>query len=213
MLPKNCKSIPENWLELQILALLKCRMGFDRFGLYNKNGEQVCVCRFIKEYFSEKASNLNRYFSRPDSDTLYSKVFGDIIPITTTVEEGCKKLSNEVRFDNLDISGFGPYLSMAIKETYQIEDFFNGFGMSMFEPENSLEQSPCRPIIGSKCDEIHGDITDKDGNVIDRSSYINTVYYCKLHPEFTSPFLNAIESHCRENEPDIHRAEISRVHE
>jgi hypothetical protein len=112
MISKNCKSIPENWLELEILALLKCRMKIDRFGLYNNDGKQVCICTFIEEY--EKRSNFIRYFSRPIFYSFSSKVFGDMIRLPTTVEEGCKKLSNEVRFDNLDI--FGPHLSMAIKE-------------------------------------------------------------------------------------------------
>jgi hypothetical protein len=57
---------------------------------------------------------------------------------------------------------------------------------------HSFEESPCYPIIGSKPGEIPTD----------------TVYYCKLHPELGSTFLTAIEIHCREKEPDIHKAKI-----
>jgi hypothetical protein len=60
---------------------------------------------------------------------------------------------------------------------------------------HSLEQSPCYSIIGSKPGEIP----------------TNTVYYCKLHPDLPSTFINAIENHCRDKEPDIHKAEILRV--
>jgi len=62
-------------------------MKIDRFGLYNNDGKQVCICRFIEEY--EKRSNFIRYFSRPIFYSFYSKVLGDMIRLTTTVEEGC----------------------------------------------------------------------------------------------------------------------------
>jgi hypothetical protein len=36
LLPKNFKEIPENWLELEILALIKCPSVLTRFELYNE---------------------------------------------------------------------------------------------------------------------------------------------------------------------------------
>jgi hypothetical protein len=61
---------------------------------------------------------------------------------------------------------------------------------------HSIESSPCYPIIGSRPGEISTD----------------TVYYCKLHPDnLGSTFLSAIENHCRDKEPDIHKAEILRL--
>jgi DNA replicative helicase MCM subunit Mcm2 (Cdc46/Mcm family) len=85
-----------------------------------------------------------------------------------------------------------------------INDFFsNGNGI----PSNSLQQSPCYPIIGSRSDEIHGSVDDVDGNPID-ASYTNTIYYCKLHPDVENVFLGEIELHCREKEPEIHKAEV-----
>jgi len=92
MVPKNCKSIPENWLELEISSLLKCRMKIDRFALYNNNdGEQVCICRFIEQY--EKRSNFIRYFSRPIFCSFSSKVFGDMIAMIVIGPESSTTLS------------------------------------------------------------------------------------------------------------------------
>jgi hypothetical protein len=77
--PKNFKGIPENWLELEILTLLGCRMGLSRFGLFLQNGEQVCICRFLKQYFSGKGGTsfdmfrcpIPPVFTRKDLGTLY----------------------------------------------------------------------------------------------------------------------------------------------
>jgi len=97
------------------------------------------------------------------------------------------------------------------KPIISVQDFFNNYNsLPMFE-SHSLEQSPCRPIIGCRSDDITGDIIDKDENVVSESSYPNTIYYCKLHPELGSVFLGEIELHCREKEPDLHRTEILRL--
>ena len=92
-----------------------------------------------------------------------------------------------------------------------VEDFFNN-DISLLD-QHSIEQSPCFPIIGSRTDEIPGNVVDNDGNVVDKISYPNIVYYCKLHPDLGSTFLEEIELHCRQKEQDIHRAEILRIME
>jgi DNA polymerase elongation subunit (family B) len=105
MVSKNCNKIPNNWLELQIFALLKCRIQLGeqrRFELYDKHGERVCICRFVKDYHTH---NLIRYFSRPIFYNSSNRIFGDIVRLTTTTSGICEKLSNEDRFDNLDIFG------------------------------------------------------------------------------------------------------------
>ena len=76
-----------------------------------------------------------------------------------------------------------------------IEDFFSN---DIPLPGHSIEESPCYHIISSRPGEIPTD----------------TVYYCKLHPDMIpSTFVTQIELHCREKEPDIHKAEILRITE
>ncbi len=75
----------------------------------------------------------------------------------------------------------------------EVEDFFNS---DMPLGGHGIEESPCHPIIATRPGEIPPD----------------TVYYCKLHPDMIpSTFLHAIELHCRQIEPDIHKAEILRI--
>jgi hypothetical protein len=70
-----------------------------------------------------------------------------------------------------------------------IEDFFSN---DMPLGNHPLEQSPCFPIINSKPGEIPTE----------------TIYYCKLHPDLGSVFLTEIELHCRQKEPEQHKAAI-----
>jgi hypothetical protein len=100
------------------------------------------------------------------------------------------------------------YIPESYKSIISVEDFFSN-GIPIFGLDHSFEQSPCYPIIGSRSNEIHGSVFDHHGNVIDDDkTYTNTVYYCKLHPDLGSTFLTEIELHCREKEPDIHKAAI-----
>jgi hypothetical protein len=113
---KNYKTMPDNWLELQNFALLKCRIQLvekRNFGLYNKDGERVCIW-FVKDYHTP---DMIRYFSRPIFYDSSKKIFGDIVHLSTTNGETCEKLSNAYRFDNLVIfDAFGPYLAQASKD-------------------------------------------------------------------------------------------------
>ena len=73
MMPKNCNNIPYNWLELEILDLIKHPLKLGKFELYDENSKQICICRFVKAY--EKEHRLNGYFSKPISCNYHSKTF------------------------------------------------------------------------------------------------------------------------------------------
>jgi DNA polymerase family B len=102
MVSKNYNKTAENWLELQIFSLLKYRVEIGHFTLFDKDGEQICPCKFIDDY--QKRSDLTRYFSKPIFYNSDEKVFGDITKLSTVVEKECKKLSSENKLDNLVIS-------------------------------------------------------------------------------------------------------------
>src|ERR1051326_6649031 len=57
-------------------------------------------------------------------------------------------------------------------------------------PEHRLEQSPCYPIIG-----IH-------------NKYTVQMYYCRLHSNIESIYLESIEHHCKFSDPELHKSEI-----
>jgi hypothetical protein len=102
MVSKNYNRTAENWLELQIFSLLKYRTEIGHFALFDKDGEQICPCKFIYEY--QKRLDLTRYFSKPIFYNSDEKIFGDITKLSIVVEKEYKKLSSEVKFDNLVIS-------------------------------------------------------------------------------------------------------------
>jgi hypothetical protein len=74
LLPKNFKEIPENWLELEILALLKYPSVLTRFELYNEQNERLCICKFIENY--SNPASINGYFSRPVFRNYHNETFG-----------------------------------------------------------------------------------------------------------------------------------------
>ena len=93
-----------------------------------------------------------------------------------------------------------------------VEDFFGSNDISLLD-HHSIEESPCYHIIGSRTDEMPGNVVDDDGNVVDKMGYPNTVYYCKLHPDLGSVFLEEIEFHCRQKEPEHHKTAILARHD
>ncbi len=76
ILPKNCTNIYENWLKFEILGLLKYPLQVEKFSLLDKHDNELCICRFEKEY--EKTMKLSGYFSNPQNDNNLQKIFGDI---------------------------------------------------------------------------------------------------------------------------------------
>ena len=105
LMPRNCKDVPENWLELEILDLLKYPLNLSKFELYNEKNERICICKFIKEY--EKSVQFNGYLSKPIFRNYSSKVFGNMHYFRTFRNEQYKKLSIEPRMDNFFISDMG----------------------------------------------------------------------------------------------------------
>ena len=106
----------------------------------------------------------------------------------TTIPESVQDQDNYIDSDN-ENQDDPPQNVSDCKPIISIEDFFSS---DMPLSGHSIEESPCYPIIGFRPGEIS----------------IDTVYYCKLHPDLGSTFLAAIELHCRQKEPDIHKAEI-----
>jgi hypothetical protein len=76
-LPNNFINMGDNWLELQIFELIK--YGIRRanmFKLLDKEGNQTCICRFVKEY--NKFGSLSRYFQSAENYIYISKIFGEV---------------------------------------------------------------------------------------------------------------------------------------
>jgi hypothetical protein len=71
---RNCRKIPENWLELEIFNLLGYPVKLDKFELYDENNERLCICEFIKRY--ENNTKFTGYFSKPIFCNYDSKIFG-----------------------------------------------------------------------------------------------------------------------------------------
>jgi hypothetical protein len=82
LMPKNCNNIPHNWLELEIFELIKYPSKLDKFELYNNRGEQICICKFVKDY--EKSYRLDGYFSKPVSCNYSGKIFQIMRYFSTT---------------------------------------------------------------------------------------------------------------------------------
>jgi DNA polymerase elongation subunit (family B) len=105
-LPKNCRSVPKNWLIFEILSLAKYGIDLDNFRgcigdelnnnnnlrLLDKNGNRLTVKQFITEY--EKDTSLILYFRQAEFKTFYSKIFGYIINLGENWQESYNKLWN-----------------------------------------------------------------------------------------------------------------------
>jgi DNA polymerase elongation subunit (family B) len=105
-LPKNCRSVPKNWLIFEILSLAKYGIDLDNFRgcivdelnnnnnlrLLDKDGNRLTVKQFITEY--EKDASLILYFRQAKFKTFYSKIFGYIINLGEDWQESYKKLWN-----------------------------------------------------------------------------------------------------------------------
>jgi hypothetical protein len=102
ILPKNFINVPENWLKLVILDLIKYRIEPPRFLILDENNNELCLCRFIEEY--EKHTSLIRYFSKPKFKEYHSKLFGTMKYFKQFNAEEYEKLSNHNKFVQLDNS-------------------------------------------------------------------------------------------------------------
>jgi hypothetical protein len=101
LIPRNYKRIPENWLELEILALMQHPLQINKFELYNENNEKICICKFIENYEnqSQKNAKLNGCFSEPDFYDFHSEIFGNMKYLPRYKEELCKRSSSRTKMD------------------------------------------------------------------------------------------------------------------
>ena len=113
-LPKNCRNIQKEWLIYEILGLARYRIDLDKFSgpladfLNNHNefqlldikGNRLRIKEFIEDY--EKYLQLIRYFFKPEISNYHNKVFGSMKLLTENEDKSCKKLTNSLKFDNLD---------------------------------------------------------------------------------------------------------------
>ena len=108
--PKNCRSVPENWLIFEILGLAKYAIDLDSFSgciadelnnsnnlkLLDKDGNRLTIKQFTIEY--EKDTSLILYFGKGKFNNFYNKTFGYIIYLGEDWQEGYKKLWNQEIF-------------------------------------------------------------------------------------------------------------------
>lgn len=98
-LPKNCRDIQENWLELEIFDLIKCPVQLHKFELYDKNNERLCICKFVRSF--QQSFKLTGYFSKPIVCNYNSKIFGKIKYLGTEYTECYEQLSIKDKMDNI----------------------------------------------------------------------------------------------------------------
>jgi hypothetical protein len=124
-MPKNCRDIPEDWLRIEILGLIKYPLKLDKFTLLDKgndndgeqqddegnnnvnHGQPLCICRFVNEY--EKNSKLNGYFSRHRIASEFHKIFPEIKYLEEFNANECEKLSTPGKVLQFDISNNNDY--------------------------------------------------------------------------------------------------------
>ncbi|HEX5185978.1 MAG TPA: hypothetical protein VFV86_03730, partial [Nitrososphaeraceae archaeon] len=77
--------IEKNWLEFEIVDLIRYGIGrTNLFKLMDENNNELCVCRFVKEY--DKFGSLIRYFQYEQNCIYSSNIFGKIMKIQNTSE-------------------------------------------------------------------------------------------------------------------------------
>src|SRR5262249_26558850 len=70
-----------------------------KFSLYDKDGEQICPCKFVQNY---STPYMIRYFSESIFCSSDNKIDADIANLSIHTEGICEKLSNGARFDDFD---------------------------------------------------------------------------------------------------------------
>jgi hypothetical protein len=102
ILPKNWANISENWLKFEILDVMKYPLKTGKFALLDNHNNELCICRFEKEY--EKTMRLSGYFSNPQNDNNLQKVFGDIKYLGKIDVKQYEKLSTQDEVVQFSIS-------------------------------------------------------------------------------------------------------------
>jgi hypothetical protein len=119
ILPKNFTNIPENWLKLEILDLIKYRIDPPRFLILDENNSEQCLCKFVEEY--EKHTSLIRYFSKLKFKEYSSKLFGTMKYFKQFSTEEYEKLSNHDKFVQLDNSDVQSASRNTERKTYSMQ--------------------------------------------------------------------------------------------
>ena len=81
ILPRFCNSVPENWLVLQVLCFLKCRLApgdvqtisVEDMKFLNCNGSKETISQFVREY--EYHYSLILYFKKAKYSNFHSSLF------------------------------------------------------------------------------------------------------------------------------------------
>ncbi|MDN5869089.1 MAG: hypothetical protein L0H55_17025, partial [Candidatus Nitrosocosmicus sp.] len=76
----NFNIIDDNWLEIEILELIKYGIGKTNiFKLLDELDNELCICQFVEKY--NIFGNLSRYFQSAENCIYSSKIFGKIIKL------------------------------------------------------------------------------------------------------------------------------------
>jgi hypothetical protein len=102
ILPKNCTNIPRNWLKSETFDLMKYPLKVEKFALLDEHDNELCICRFEKEY--EKTMRLSGYFSNSKNDSNLQKIFRDIKYLGIIEVEQYEKLSTQDEVVQFSIS-------------------------------------------------------------------------------------------------------------
>ncbi len=98
ILSKNCKDIPENWLELEISALFSYPLKDGSFALNNSEDKHICIQNFINDY--QKSVSLSGQGFRPVFCNSDKEIFGKIKYLGVFSKEEHKSISTDSKVDN-----------------------------------------------------------------------------------------------------------------
>ncbi|MGA8915128.1 MAG: hypothetical protein WB474_03970, partial [Nitrososphaeraceae archaeon] len=101
ILPKYYSKVPDNWLKLEILSLLKYPIRLDKFQLIDQDNKETCICQFVESY--EKKLKLSGFFTNSESTKLRTEIFGNVKFIGKNYGENYNNLSIQdkvLQFDN-----------------------------------------------------------------------------------------------------------------
>jgi hypothetical protein len=100
--PKNFEGIPEKWLGLYISGLLQYPDADDIFEIVDKNGQKVCLFRFIEDYLGNNRS-LSGYVSNAIFFNNDKEISDQLKYLQDFDRKRCKTLSLSCNLDIMDI--------------------------------------------------------------------------------------------------------------
>jgi hypothetical protein len=229
-MPKNCRNIPENWLELEIFDLIKYPVKLHKFELYDKNNERLCICKFVRAY--EKSSKLIGYFSKPIFCNYYSNLYGNMMYLRDISIKQGEKLSNQDEIDNIFISDTKVNIETIRSSINAVHN--NIIYSQRITLLSRLTSGSAETLVNQNSNNEHYNkvisavqrffYDDPDlpwqplpGHSLEGSLCYPIIgqngkfYYCKLHPEVCNIYLESIEHHCKYKDPDVHKSEILKL--